>query len=142
MAVRTLHLQVPALQWERCSGMIESRRRFPACIGMAFQAVLPYLSPMLILMAIQTGGIESQKCPVQILPGVQKFRLPLDLISFMAFSAIQNAVLALQLVARLGMIEILNPVRPPDQFVVAAQMLHVTGNAVVVALIFMQAFSA
>jgi hypothetical protein len=121
--------------------MIESRRRFPALEGMAFKAVLPHLSPMLILVAVKAGGIEPQKCPVKSLIRVQEFRIPLNMICFVAFSAIETSVLPLQPVTGFGMIKIIDTVRPPDQFVVAAQVLHMTGNAVFVTVVFMQSFS-
>jgi hypothetical protein len=142
MAFGTLHFKMFTLEYEGGPGMIETRRRFPARVGMALQAVLPHLSPMLILVAVQAGGIEPQECPVKVFIGVQEFFIPLNMIRFVAFPAIEAVVLALQTVPGCGVIEVIDTVWPPDQFTVPAQMLHVAGNAIVVALILMQALTA
>jgi len=96
---------------------------------------------VLILVAVQTGGIEPQKRPVQILSGIEKFRVPLDMIRLVAFSTFESAVLSLQPISGHGVIEIIDAVGPPDQLVIVSQMLHMAGDAFVVTLILMQAFA-
>jgi hypothetical protein len=124
MAFGTLHFKMFTLEYEGGPGMIETRRRFPARVGMALQ------------------GIEPQECPVKVFIRVQEFLIPLNMIRLVAFPAIEAVVLAIQTVPGYGVIEVIDTVWPPDQFTVPAQMLHVAGNAIVVALILMQALTA
>ena len=115
-------------QPELCPRVIEARGRLPAFERVAGLAFCCKLATVLVFMAGQTVSAQPEKCFSQIDFRLQLFEIFPDECRLVAVSAVDGFVLASQCETREGVIEIVPPVFPVDQFEIATCMLGMAGK--------------
>lgn len=110
--------------------VVKAGRLFPGFKAVAAPAVTSELAAMHILMAAATLRPEPQKRPRQVLYPDHASLCRVDEPGLMALRARQASVLALEHIARLGVIEIFAPSFPFDDIQLAPVMLGVAAHAI------------
>ncbi len=140
MALAADHGLMPADELIARRGVAEFIRRCPAVHRVARCAAFGHLAAVFILVAGETIRIQAKIGCVQILFLVAKTCLVRYKFGLVANIALQGAVFAQQLIAGVRVIKMIFAIRPPDQIIVLALMLHMARLALLMRLIGMQAF--
>jgi len=85
---------------------------------------------MFIKMAVDAFSREPQECSVELLTRVNQRFFVFYVIFIMAFSAIERRVFAREIESGQPVIEIPDPIGPPDQLAGSSEMFHVAGYTI------------